>query len=54
MTDSVFFWNELKRICHAEINIVQTKKPFQQRISPTSKQLDMKTRARLMPLSLST
>lgn len=51
MTNTVLFWNELKHICHTEINSVQTKTPFQQHISPTSKQLDMKTKPHLMPLT---
>lgn len=50
MTNTVLLWNKLKHICHTEINSVQTKTPFQQHISPTSKQLDMKTKPHLMPL----
>jgi len=53
MTNTVFFWNKLKHICHTEINIVQTKTPFQQHISSTSKQLDMKTKPQLLPLHFS-
>lgn len=51
MTNMVLFWNKLKHICHTEINSVQTKTPFQQHKSPTSKQLDMKTKPHLMPLT---
>lgn len=53
MTNPAFFWNKLKHICRTEINIVQTKTPFQQHVSPTSKQLDMKTKLQLIPLSFS-